>query len=213
MVIHKYTEEEKAYLREFVPGHSHKEITEEFNRRFSADITVGQIKGSIKRYNLNTGRTGRFEKGHITHNKGKKGVCAKGCEKTWFPKGNLPHNTKPIGYERISKDGYIEVKIAMRRSDTGNKNNFVAKHRLIWEKANGPIPDGCKIIFLDGDKRNFELENLALVTNAENLEMTRSGLKNENVRIAKTGVLLAKSIVATRNAKKIKKENKNAIKK
>ena len=74
MVIHKYTEEEKAYLREFVPGHSHKEITEEFNRRFSADITVGQIKGSIKRYNLNTGRTGRFEKGHITHNKGKKGV-------------------------------------------------------------------------------------------------------------------------------------------
>lgn len=211
--MHKYTDEEKNFLREFVPGHSHKEITEEFNRRFSADITVGQIKGSIKRYNLNTGKTGRFEKGHIPANKGTHPKTVGRMGETQFKKGNLPHNTKPIGYERISKDGYIEVKIAMRRSDTGNKNNFVAKHRLIWEKANGPIPDGCRIIFLDGDKRNFEFENLALVTNAENLEMTRSGLRNENVQIAKTGVLLAKSIVATRNAKKIKKENKNAIKK
>ena len=132
---------------------------------------------------------------------------------TQYKKGNLPHNTKPIGYERISKEGYIEVKIAMRRSDTGNKNNFVAKHRLIWEQANGPIPKDCKVIFLDGNKRNFALENLALVTNAENLELTRNGLRSENLSLAETGLLVAKSIVKTREAKKRKKENKNAIKK
>ena len=39
MVIHKYTEEEKAFLAEFVPGHSYKEIAEEFNRRFLTTIT------------------------------------------------------------------------------------------------------------------------------------------------------------------------------
>ncbi len=202
--MHKYTDEEKNFLAEFVPGHTHKEITEEFNRRFSENLTVGQIKGSITRYKLNTGRTGRFEKGHITHNKGQKGVCAKGCEKTWYQKGGLPHNTKPIGYERITKDGYIEVKIAMRPGDTENGYNFVPKHRLLWEKMNGPIPAGCKVIFLDGNKRNFKLENLAIVTNAENLELTRSGLRSDVPQFTETGVLIAKSTIATRKAKKRK---------
>lgn len=211
--MHKYTEEEKAFLREFVPGHSHKEIAEEFNRKFFANITVGQIKSSIGRYGLNTGRTGCFEIGHTPHNKGKKGVCAKGCEKTWFQKGRLPHNTKPIGYERVSRDGYIEVKIAMCPSDTANGHNFVPKHRLIWEEANGPIPKGSNVIFLDGNKRNFELENLALVTNAENLILNQDGLRKENTLLTKTGVLIAKSIVTTQKLKRIKKENENAIKK
>ena len=211
--MHKYTDEEKLFLREFVPGHRHKEITEEFNRRFSADITVGQIKGSIKRYGLNTGRTGYFEKGHIPANKGTHPKTVGRMAETQYKKGNLPHNTKPIGYERVSKDGYIEVKIAMRRSDTGDKNNFVPKHRLLWEKANGPIPKGCNVIFLDGDKRNFDLNNLALVTNAENLELIRSGLRSNNPQFTETGVLIAKSIVTTREVKKRKKEKNNAIKK
>ena len=212
-MIHKYTEEEKAFLAEFVPGHSHKEITEEFNQRFLTHITVGQIASSIKRYGLNTGRTGQFQKGHIPANKGTHPKTVGRMGETQYKKDNLPHTTKPIGYERISKDGYIEVKIAMRRSDTGNKNNFVAKHRLIWEQANGPIPNDCKVIFLDGNKRNFAIENLALVTNAENLELTRNGLRSENLSLAETGLLVAKSIVKTREAKKRKKENKNAIKK
>lgn len=207
--MHKYSEEERAFLREFVPGHSHKEITEEFNRRFSENVTVGQIKGSIKRYNLNTGRTGRFEKGHITHNKGKKGVCAKGCEKTWFPEGHLPHNTKPIGYERVSRDGYIEVKVAMRPGDTENGHNFVPKHRLVWEEVNGPIPKGHKIIFLDGDKENCAIENLAIVTCAEQLEITRKGLRSDKPEFTKTGILIAKAGVTVN---KIKKEKRNAIK-
>lgn len=206
--MHKYSQEEKDFLKEFVPGHSYIEITEEFNRRFLANITVSQIKGSIKRYGLNTGRTGRFEKGHITHNKGKKGVYAKGCERTWFKEGSLPHNTKPIGYERINKDGYVEVKIAMRPGDVKDRHNFVAKHRLIWEKANGPIPKGSNVIFLDGNKQNFSLENLALVTKAEHLELTRIELRSKVSQVTETGLLIAKLAVTTRAAKK-KKENKN----
>ena len=72
MKIHKYTQEEKEFLREFVPGHSHQEILQAFIDKFKWDITLGQIRSSIKRYHLNTGRTGCFEKGHIFWNKGKK---------------------------------------------------------------------------------------------------------------------------------------------
>lgn len=61
-------------------------------------------------------------------------------------KGNLPHNTKPIGYERISKDGYVEVKVKMRPSSPYCNDNFIPKHRLLWEAENGPVPKGHKLI-------------------------------------------------------------------
>ena len=164
MVGHKYTEEESEFFRSFVPGHSHKEICTAFNERFENSITVSQVKSYIKNHKLNTGRTGRFEKGNIPVNKGQKGVCAKGCERTWFTDGHLPHNTKPIGYERITKDGYIEVKIKMRPSHPNCNDNFKAKHHIVWEEAHGPIPKGYKLTFLDGNKQNCTLENLALIT-------------------------------------------------
>ncbi|WP_342792441.1 MULTISPECIES: HNH endonuclease signature motif containing protein [unclassified Pseudomonas] len=33
-----------------------------------------------------------------------------------------------------------------------------------WEQANGPIPDGCYVSPLDGNRRNTDLANLKLVT-------------------------------------------------
>ena len=157
-------------------------------------------------HKINNGLTGCFKKGHIPVNKGVKGIRYKGCEKTWYKKGNLPHNTKPIGYERINKDGYIEVKIAMRPGDTKNGHNFVGKHRLVWEAANGPIPKGYKLIFLDGNKQNCDLENLALVTNAEHLQLTRLGLRSENAQFTETGILIVKTGIAVRKAIKEKRK-------
>lgn len=58
-----------------------------------------------------------------------------------------------------------------------------------------------------------DLNNLALLTSAENLELTRNGLRSETSEFTKTGVLIAKSIVTTRKVKKRKKEKNNAIKK
>ena len=109
MVGHKYTVEEHTFLQSFIPGHTYKEIVEEYNKTFSEPITETRVKGYMNNHKIKNGLTGRFKKGQIPHNKGKKGVYAKGCEKTWFATGHLPHNTKPIGYERISKDGYIDV--------------------------------------------------------------------------------------------------------
>ena len=109
------------------------------------------------------GVTGRFSKGHVPTNKGKSMAVDlyEKCKGTMFKKGNLPPNTKHNGYERVSKDGYIEVRVS--------KGKFRLKHRLLWEKANGIIPKGHVVIFKDGDKRNFELSNFELISCRENM--------------------------------------------
>lgn len=206
MVGHKYTDEEHKFLQSFIPGHTYKEIIEAYNSRFEDNLTFSRLKGYIGNHKLNTGKTGRFEKGHTPANKGTHPRTVGRMGETQYKKGNLPHNTKPIGYERLSRDGYIEVKIAMRPSDTDDGHNFVGKHRLVWEKAHGPIPKGHKIIFLDGDKQNCSIENLTLVSNAELLQMTRRGLKTENAELTKTGVLIARAGVITNKLNKRKKD-------
>ena len=206
MVGHKYSEVEKEFLRSFIPGHTYKEIVAEYNKRFSEPITETRVKGYMANHKINNGLTGRFKKGHIPANKGTHPKTVGRMGETQYKKGNLPHNTKPIGYERISRDGYIEVKIAMRPGDTKDGHNFVGKHRLIWEEAHGPIPKGHKIIFLDGDKQNCNIGNLALVSNAELLQMARKGLKTENAELTQTGILIARAGVATNKLKKRKKE-------
>lgn len=72
-----------------------------------------------------------------------------------FKKGNRPWNTLPVGAERVSSAGFVQVKIAQ-------PNRWMPKHLLIWEKAHGPLPSGHKIEFIDGDRQNVCLENLKL---------------------------------------------------
>ncbi len=90
-------------------------------------------------------------------------------KKTRFKTGHDPHNTQPIGYERLSKDGYIEIKVRHLKNGDSNNKNFEFKHRIIYEKNCGPIPEGMIVEFLDGDNRNFEPDNLILRTRKENL--------------------------------------------
>lgn len=47
------------------------------------------------------------------------------------------------------------------------RGKTVSLHRLVWEQANGPIPDGYIVHHIDEDKMNNVLSNLQLVTHAE----------------------------------------------
>lgn len=183
-VLHVWSTKEKEYLKKITPGHHYKEIQELMNKKFNLNLTLNQIKGAIGRYKFNTGFTGQFKKGTEPWNKGKKGIWGKGCEKTWFKKGNIPTNYRPVGSERVNVDGYIEVKIA-------EPNKWRLKHQVVWEEHNGPIPEGHAVIFGDRNSQNLDINNLILVSRQQLLMLNRNNLIQKDAELTRTGVIIA----------------------
>lgn len=182
--MHFYNEEEIKYLKKITSGRTNKEITKMFNEKFNLNQTEKAISAVRKRYEIKSGLNGQFKKGQEPWNKGIKGIYAKGCEKTWFKKGNTPVNHKPVGSERITVDGYTEIKVA-------EPNKWRLKQQLIWEKYNGTIPKGYSILFGDGNKRNFDIDNLILVSRQQLLIMNRNKLIQADADLTKTGLIIA----------------------
>jgi len=141
----------------------------------SESFFESEHSGRIKKGEV-IGKETQFSKGIAGWNKGKKQseyMKPEEIEKTKatrFQKGLVPHNLKPIGYERITRDGYIEVKVRDSKTDSKNKN-FELKHRIIWQQHHGEIPEGMNVEFVAGaDRLNFTIDDLVLRTKAENLK-------------------------------------------
>jgi hypothetical protein len=70
---------------------------------------------------------------------------------------------KPIGTERLSKDGYLERKI---NNDLPLQARWRAVHLIRWEEINGPIPEGQALKCLDSNKSNTSPANWKAVPRA-----------------------------------------------
>lgn len=152
---------------EFLRTHcalSRKELTQAFNDEFGLSLSVQAIKGTCLRNEIYTGRTGFFLKGNSSWNAGKTGYM--GANATSFRKGNIPRNHKPVGHERITIDGFVEVK-------TQEPNVFELKSRLIYQQNFGEIPKGMIVKFIDGNQMNFDPSNLTLMSRSELLVLNR----------------------------------------
>lgn len=196
---HRYTPEEKSFFVEYTPGHTCEEIQAAFILEFGWSISIGQVKGYMGNNGINNGLTGRFIPGQIPPNKGVKGIHYPGCEKSWFKKGNISANYRPVGSERIDrKDGYIRVK-------TKEPRTWELKHRVIWEQHHGAIPKGKCLIFLNGDKTDIRIENLALIDRKVSVRMNQSGLRYMDPDSTKAAIAVAELMSATGAAKRKKR--------
>lgn len=159
----KYTAKQLAWIK------SHKKLPRRalhllFVKKFRRlDLTVDALKALCLRHGWKTGRTGCYPKGAVPANKGKKMPFNANCAATQFKKGQRPPNAKPVGYEKTTKDGYIEVSIAETNPHTGYGRRFVLKHRYLWEKLNGPVPKGMRLKSLDGNRLNTDPANWVAV--------------------------------------------------
>ena len=191
-----YPDEIKLFIYENHKGVGPSEMPELVEKAYGVRYTASQMKGFYGRYGLNSGVTGRFEKGHPSHNKGKKGQCAPGCEKGWFKKGHMPQTHREVGSERVNIYGYIEVKVA-------EPNKWRAKHHLVWEEHNGPIPKGHIIYFKDGNPQNIDIENLRLVSRKVHAVMNHTGLSGFTGERQEAAFQIADAKIALAKAKKV----------
>ncbi|MDD4217470.1 MAG: HNH endonuclease signature motif containing protein [Bacteroidales bacterium] len=100
----------------------------------------------------------QFRKGNIPANKGQKmpsELRAK-VEHTFFKKGHTPFNYRPVGSERVTVDGYVEVK-------TNDPNIWALKHRRVWETNHGKIAKGFNVQFKDKNRQNCDISNLYII--------------------------------------------------
>lgn len=101
----------------------------------------------------------RFKKGQQSWNKGTKGVCKANAGS--FKKGNKPHNAKPVG--TIVIDGYAKLKIA-------EPGVWMSLHQHIYQQHHGPIPANSFVHFKDGNRSNFDINNLELFDRVQNMK-------------------------------------------
>lgn len=170
-----WTQDEVDILSRMYPNHYAREIAVILGRNISSVYNKAHFLGlkssleKIQRAGYEASRkpasiAARFKKGSVPMNKGKKvspEVYAK-CQPTMFKKGNIPHNHKEVGSERIDRDGYIMVKVA-------EPNKWRLKHRIIWEQVNGAIPKGYNVQFKNHNPQDCRIENLYLISQAEQM--------------------------------------------
>ena len=180
-----WTKKEEKILLKHYPDTRTIDMVSKFNNRTVASIcghahAMGIKKSEAFMKSALSGRTngqhstaGQFKKHCAGWNKGMKReqymkpealAKMKACE---FKKGRDPHNTVPVGTESVRKDGYIEVKV--KHGNTDSHKNFRFKHQVVYEAHHGPIPEGMVVKMVDGNKLNFNIDNLVLFTKAENM--------------------------------------------
>lgn len=174
----RYSEELK--LIELYPDHRNADIAKLLSKTDGSIISAG-FKLKLRKdpaKHAEWSAKGYFQKGQAPPNKGKKMPKAiyKKCKATMFKKGTVPPNHQPVGYERITVDGYTEIK-------TGEGlRMFKLKHRVEWEKVNGKLPKGMILVCKSDNKQDCSPANWEPITRAEN--MSRNTCHNYPKEIA-----------------------------
>lgn len=153
-----WTTTELARFAEEYPRRLNAELAVMFGRTVPAMMNQAQKMGLHKSPEVI--KRCRFKPGEKPWNVGIT-WAPEGSRATQFRKGKQPHNTKPIGAERLDKDGQRWVKV----SDT----KWRAVKDLVWEAAHGPIPSGYFVACADRNPANLSLDNLLCITRAENM--------------------------------------------
>lgn len=193
------SKEQYAWLKDNCAGLTYAAMQQLIADKFGVHLTIAQVNSLRSRYKMNSGLTGQFKKGITPWNKGKHYQAGGRCAETQFKKGNIPHNIRPVGYERVDTDGYVHFK-------PEGSEKMVIKHIYLWTKAYGPIPPGKCLIFLDGNKRNCDLKNLKLIDRAIHARMNQRHLYTANPELTELGLATAELIRARYKRKKYRQD-------
>lgn len=163
----KYSAAELAWI-ETNASLPRRQLHIDFQATFGrTDVSQANLTALCKRRGWLTGRTGRFTPGQTPANKGKPMPYHPNNAATRFKKGNRTGRAnqlwKPIGSERLSKEGYIERKI---HDGLPLQSRWRGVHLIRWEEIYGPVPDGHCLKCQDGDRSNTDPANWRAIPRA-----------------------------------------------
>lgn len=178
-----WSKADEATMRRIYPHTRTALIARQLRRSYTAICARAELLGLRKsaaylaspaacrlRRGDHVGAATRYPKGHVPANKGlrRPGWSPGRMKETQFKRGERRGVAlklwKPIGTERISKDGYRERKI---NDDLPRQARWRAAHLIVWEAVHGPLPKGHAVSFVNGDKDDIRLDNLELITRRE----------------------------------------------
>ncbi|CAN2327210.1 HNH nuclease domain-containing protein [Fusobacterium sp. oral taxon C10] len=186
----KFSEEQIAFLKSFNGEKTYKELAKLFQDKYEINfVSLSYFRRCLRKANIDykyiKTNSGSFKRGFTPWNKGMKTNIK-------------PKNLKGLESERITKKGYILIKIK-------EPNVWELKHRFLWKQVNGKIPKGSVIIFANGDKTNFDLDNLICVSKNELRQLNRYKLKKDDAELTKAGIGIVKLKAKLYEIKKKKK--------
>ena len=207
----KWSDEEIEFIREHAMEMPCAELLKLVNDRFGKDYSLEQLyhvkaRCRIKSPNIGCFRKGirsspatEFKKGHVPRNKGTHPPTVGRMAETQFKQGQMPHNHKPVGSERISY-GKIQLKIA-----EPNKWEWLAT--LIWQSVHKKaLPEGCIIRFANEDITDYSPENLVAITKAQNAVLNHLHIHTYDADSLKAALLICD--LKMQQSKRKKRRNK-----
>ena len=177
---HRFTEEEKNFLRDNINRFTYPQLADAFNAEFGTSLTHGNISDvCIKRLDL------KRNKPHT------------------FPKGKREFNAVPIGTEMF--DGatlWLKIDDAYHEGTSVSKgadSNWARKSTWVYEQKHGKIAEGFLIVHLDMDKFNCSPENLYCVSRKVNFMMAKNGWYKQDSELTLTAIKWCELFYATKN--------------
>ena len=181
---HHYTEAEKQFLRDNIQSLTYCELTKAFNSRFGTSLNECSISDvCLKRMGIKRDHPSKFPKGR----KSFVYSCPIGAERT-------------VGEQTFVK--VSDVPNVGRTPSKGNDPNWKEKQFIVYEQAHGAIPDNKLIVFLDKDRKNFDIENLYCVDRKVNFMMAKNGWYSTDREITLTAIKWCELFYAMKGASK-----------
>lgn len=212
-----WTPEEDALLAALYPTTPTKELAARLGRPLSAvyqranDAGMKKLPeyfeqhGARRRKGSPPTRTS-FKPGHQAWNKGLRYQPGGSAIASQFKPGHRPCQWVPIGTETRDRDGYLKRKVRDDAAPGMSRRNWKYVHVLTWEEANGPVPPGHAVTFVNGDRTDIRLDNLQLT--ARRALMKRNSVHNLPKPLAEL-VQLKGALVRQINRREGKHEKRN----
>lgn len=163
---HRYTDEQKDWLKANVNDYRWTVLFKVFNERFGTNLTYDAITSyCLKELGIKRGKANQYG----------------------FSKGKqTSKHTLPIGSEvydgmlmwvKISDECVEDQRICCRKA---TNPNWRPKKQVVWERHHGPVPEGMMLVHLNKDRQDCSIENLYLTTRKINFMMAKNGWYSPN---------------------------------